>query len=174
MSFERAVTVTDHLKNIVPLMIQYYSGDPKRIQHFMKVYAFARAICEEENIVGDLRDIIEITALVHDIGIKVSEEKYNSASGKYQELEGPQLSDMLLLNIGYDRETVSRVHYLVAHHHTYDDIDALDYQVLVEADFLVNAYDDKLDKESITIVRNKVFKTETGKRYLTDMFNIKE
>lgn len=155
-------------------MVQYYSGDPKRIHHFMKVYAFASAICEEENITGAARDIIEVASLVHDIGIKVSEEKYNSASGKYQELEGPQLSDMLLLNIGYDKNLVSRVHYLVAHHHTYDDIDELDYQVLVEADFLVNAYDDKLDKESITMVRDKVFKTAAGIRYLTDMFNIKD
>lgn len=164
----------DNLKKIVPLMIQYYSGDPRRIHHFMKVYAFAKAICEEEGIVGETEEIIEIAALVHDIGIKISEEKYNSASGKYQELEGPQISDMLLLNIGYDKEIVMRVHYLVAHHHTYDDIDALDYQVLVEADFLVNAFDDRLDKESIMIVRDRVFKTETGKKYLTDMFNLKD
>ena len=81
---------------------------------------------------------------------------------------------MLLLNVGYDRDLVSRVHYLVAHHHTYDDIDAMDYQILVEADFLVNAYDDKLDKESIKIVRERIFKTESGRKYLTDMFNIKD
>ena len=164
----------DNLKNIVPLMIQYYSGDPRRIHHFMKVYAFARAICEEEGITGRMADIIEVSALVHDIGIKISEEKYNSSSGKYQELEGPQISDMLLLNVGYDRDLVSRVHYLVAHHHTYDDIDAIDYQILVEADFLVNAYDDKIDKESIKIVRERIFKTESGRKYLTDMFNIKD
>lgn len=164
----------DNLKNIVPLMIQYYSGDPKRIHHFMKVYSFAKAICEEEGILGETAEIIEVAALVHDIGIKISEEKYSSSSGRYQEMEGPQISDMLLINLGYNRELISRVHYLVAHHHTYDDIDSLDYQVLVEADFLVNAYDDKLDKESITIVRDTVFKTETGKKYLTDMFNIKD
>lgn len=164
----------DNLKNIVPLMIQYYGGDPKRIQHFMKVYAFARAICEEEGITGEIAEIIEVASLVHDIGIKLTDEKYTAAGTASQELEGPQLSDMLLLNIGYDREMVSRVHYLVAHHHTYDDIDAMDYQVLVEADFLVNAFDDRLDKESIKIVRDTVFKTNAGKKYITDMFNIKD
>lgn len=163
----------DNLKNIVPLMIQYFGGDPKRIHHFMKVYAFARAICEEEGISGEIAEIIEVASLVHDIGIKMTDEKYTATSIS-QELEGPQLSDMLLLNIGYDREMVSRVHYLVAHHHTYDDIDAMDYQVLVEADFLVNAFDDRLDKESIKIVRDTVFKTNAGKKYLTDMFNIKD
>ena len=33
---------------------------------------------------------------------------------------------------------IRRVEYLVGHHHTYKDIDGLDYQILVEADFLVN------------------------------------
>lgn len=164
----------DNLKNIVPLMIQFHSGDPKSIHHFMKVYSFAKAICEEEGITGDVEEIIEIASLVLDIGIKISDDKYNQTGGSCQELEGPQLSDMLLLNIGYDREVISRVHYLVAHHHTYDDIDAVDYQVLVEAAFLVNAFDDKLDKESIKIVRDTVFKTKAGKKYLTDMFNIKD
>ncbi|MBE6836387.1 MAG: phosphohydrolase [Ruminococcus sp.] len=164
----------DNLKNIVPLMIQYYSGDPKRIHHFMKVYSFAKAICEEEGITGDVAEIIEVASLVHDIGIKIDGDKYNSPNTNNQELDGPQLSDMLLLNIGYDREVVTRVHYLVAHHRTYDDIDALDYQVLVEAVFLVDAFDEKVDKESIKIVRDTVFKTKAGKKYLTDMFNIKD
>lgn len=39
--------------------------------------------------------------------------------------------------------------YLVGHHHTYKDIDGLDYQILVEADFLVNYFEDGLDKEHI-------------------------
>lgn len=162
----------DNLKNIVPLMIQYYSGEPKVIHHFMKVYSFAKAICEEEGITGDEAEIIEIASLVHNIGIKLDSARETVSSR--QELDGSQLSDMLLLNIGYDREIISRVHYLVEHHTTYDDIDAIDYQVLVEADFLVSAFDDRLDKESIKIVRDTVFKTNTGKKYLTDMFNIKD
>lgn len=164
----------ENLKNIVPLMIQYFGGEPKRIHHFMKVYSFAKAICEEEGISGDVAEIIEVAALVHDIGIKISDDKYNSTNINSQELEGAQLSDMLLINIGYEMEVVSRVHYLVEHQHTYDDIDAVDYQVLVEAIFLVDAFENKLDKESIKIVRDTVFKTDAGKKYLTDMFNIKD
>lgn len=157
----------ENLKNIVPLMIQFNAGDPKSIHHFMKAYSFAKAICEEEGITGDTANIIEIASLVHDIGIKIEDDRD-------AEYEGAHISDMLLINIGYPREVVSRVHYLVEHHKIYDDIDALDYQVLVEATFLVNAFDDKLDKESIKIVRDTVFKTNAGKKYLTDMFNIKD
>ena len=70
-------------------MIDYYAGDPKRIQHFIKVYHFAKLIGEMEHIDPDTQEILEVAALVHDIGIKNSEEKYHSSSGKYQELEGP-------------------------------------------------------------------------------------
>lgn len=54
--------------------------------------------------------------------------------------------------------------YLVGHHHTYKDIDGLDYQILVEADFLVNYFEDGLDKEHIKKSAEKIFKTETGKK----------
>lgn len=54
--------------------------------------------------------------------------------------------------------------YLVGHHHTYKDIDGLDYQILVEADFLVNYFENGLDKEHIKKSAEKIFKTETGKK----------
>ena len=58
--------------------------------------------------------------------------------------------------------------YLVGHHHTYKDIDGLDYQILVEADFLVNYFEDGLDKEHIKKSAEKIFKTETGKKIVND------
>ena len=36
------------------------------------------------------------------------------------------------------RRVTERVAYLIGHHHTYDKIEGMDYQILVEADFLVN------------------------------------
>ena len=53
---------------IITKMIEYYKGDPKRINHFMKVYAFAKIIGEEENIPAETQNILEIAAIVHDIG----------------------------------------------------------------------------------------------------------
>ena len=77
-------------------MIEYYSGDVKRIQHFMKVHSFAKLISEMEQLDKNIIELIEITALVHDIGIKSAEEKYNSNSGKYQEIEGPPIAEKML------------------------------------------------------------------------------
>ncbi|HBC26771.1 MAG TPA: phosphohydrolase, partial [Ruminococcaceae bacterium] len=51
-------------------MIDYYAGDPKRIQHFIKVYHFAKMIGEMERVDARTQEILEVSALVHDIGIK--------------------------------------------------------------------------------------------------------
>lgn len=75
--------------SVINEMISYYKGDVKRINHFLKVYSFSKTIGELEKLDKDTQFILEVAAAMHDIGIKVSEEKYNSSAGKYQELEGP-------------------------------------------------------------------------------------
>ena len=70
-------------------MMKYYTGDPKRIQHFIKVYQFAKMIGELEKLPEEVQYILETAAIVHDIGIKPAEEKYGSCGGKLQEQEGP-------------------------------------------------------------------------------------
>ena len=58
---------------------------------------------------------LETAAYVHDIGIKISEEKYNSSAGKYQEIEGPPIAEEMLTKLGYDKDVIERVSYLVGH-----------------------------------------------------------
>ena len=48
----------------------------------------------------------------------------------------------------------------------------LDYRILIEADFLVNAYEDDMDKEAILTVRNKIFRTRMGTELLNTMFDL--
>ena len=73
------------INKVTTAMIDYYQGQPKRIQHFLKVHAYAKLIGEQEGLDKEILDILEVAALTHDIGIKISEEKYNSSAGKYQE-----------------------------------------------------------------------------------------
>ena len=65
-----------------------------------------------------------------------------------------------------------RVAYLVGHHHTYTNIDGMDYQILVEADFLVNLYEDSVPKAAAQNALDKIFKTQTGKTICKEMFAI--
>lgn len=152
----------NRIDDLIMEMIDYDQGDPKRIQHFLKVFTFARMIGKGEKLDEQTQHIVEIAAVVHDIGIKISEEKYRSSAGKYQELEGPPLAKEMLLKLGYAVEIVERVAWLVGHHHSYGDIRDIDHQILVEADFLVNVYEDQLPEHSIKSVYRKIFKTKTG------------
>lgn len=155
-------------------MIQFYKNDPARIQHFVKVHAFARLMGQEEKLDGETLKTLEAAALVHDIGIKPAEEKYGSCGGKLQEQEGPAAAREMLERLGVEPGRIERVCYLVGHHHTYTEIQGMDYQILVEADFLVNLYEDHLDKKAVLSVLKKIFKTESGKKICREMFGVKE
>ena len=160
------------VNTVLEKMIEFDAGDPKRIQHFVKVYTFASAIGKGEGLSPRQQEILEIAAILHDIGIHASEEKYGSPAGKYQEIEGPALAKAHLKPLGYDEELMDRVAYLIGHHHTYNEVDGIDYRILLEADFLVNSYEDSLSEKSIIAFREKVFETATGKKFLNDMFGL--
>jgi len=153
-------------------MTNYYRGDANRIQHFFKVHALSRLIGHMEGMDEKALFILEAAAYVHDIGIKPAEAKYNSCAGKYQEELGPAEADKMLSELGFERDVTDRVCYLVGHHHTYKNIDGLDYQILVEADFLVNIFEGHEPKEAAEATLKNIFRTETGIRLFRDMYQL--
>ena len=158
---------------VLQAMIEFDHGDAKRIQHFIKVHDFASLIGTLENLPPQQQAILEVAAILHDIGIHPAEAKYNSSAGKYQEIEGPAPAKTILTKLGdYDTAFIDRVCWLIAHHHTYGLHDELDYHILLEADFLVNAFEDELSSEAITNFRDKVFVTASGKQLLNTMFDL--
>ena len=155
---------------LIKTMISYYANDPCRIQHFIKVHDFAGVIGKLEKLGDEEQNILEIAAIVHDIGIKVSEEKYGDTDGKHQELEGPVIARAMLETLDFEDSVIDRVCYLIAHHHTYTDINGLDYQILVEADFLVNLYEDDINRHGIEQAYQQIFRTQTGKEIFNQMY----
>lgn len=153
-------------------MIELYKGDAKRIQHFCKVHSYAKLIAETENVDKNCLFTIEAAALTHDIGIHICEEKYGNCNGKLQEKEGPAIAEKLLGELGFDRKVSERVQYLIAHHHTYGNINEMDYQILVEADFLVNIMEEGSSKEAALKAYQNIFKTSCGKKICREMFGI--
>lgn len=160
----------EKLRKLMLAMIAYNNGDAKRIQHFIKVHALAKLIGEEEKLDAKTLYILEAAALAHDIGIRNSEQKYGSCNGKQQELEGPPEAEKLLQKLGFAPEVTERVCWLIAHHHTYNGITGADYQILVEADFLVNLYEDGVSPEAVKTAYSRIFKTETGKKLCRTMY----
>lgn len=155
---------------VLQAMIDYYRGDARRISHFLKVHSLAKTIGELENLDAGTQEILEIAALTHDIGIKISERRYQSSAGHYQQLEGPPEARELLYSLAVDPAVIERVCWLIAHHHTYHDIHGADYQILVEADFLVNIFEEQMPPASIQSIAEKIFVTKTGKQILKTMY----
>ena len=159
------------IQKLALAMISYDNGDPKRIQHTTKVHAYASLIGIAERLDEETLFILESAALVHDVGIRASEKKYGYQNGKLQEQEGPAVARDLLIKIGgYTEEQIERICWLVAHHHTYHASEDLDYQILIEADFLVNLYEDSESEEAIRAVRKNIFRTGNGLKLLDAMF----
>ena len=150
----------------------YDAGDPRRVQHFIKVYGYCRLLRLSERLDAHTQNMLEAAALLHDIGIHEAERQHGSSAGPYQEQEGPAVARKLLQKVGYAPEKIERICYLVGHHHTYNMIDGLDYQLLVEADFMVNFYEDGTPKENIAKAVERIFKTGSGTKLVKTMFGL--
>ena len=152
--------------DVLAEMVAYHAGDARRVNHLIKVYGFAKTIGESEGLDADTQEILEIAALTHDIGIRNSERKYGNCTGAHQQEEGPPEARALLSSLDASERVIERVCWLIAHHHTYSNIQGMDYQILVEADFLVNAFEDEMDIDAIRTVRERLFRTKTGTKLL--------
>lgn len=163
-----------HLDDLLIKMIEFYEGDPKRIQHFIKVHSFAKLIGAEENLDDTTMFILEAAAYTHDIGIRVAEEKFGKCDGKLQEQEGPIVAQKMLSELGFENYIVERICYLIGNHHTYDNIEGMDYQILVEADFLVNIFEDNIGSHGRKKAYKNIFKTAMGRNIFKSMYGIEE
>lgn len=158
------------IAKLTALAIAYDAGDARRVQHFLKVYAFSRMIGQREGLGGHTQNLLEAAAVLHDIGIHEAERRHGSSAGKWQELEGPAVAAPLLADAGANAEETARVQWLIAHHHTYNAGEDKDFRILLEADFLVNAYEDMLPREVCEAAGSRVFRTETGRSFLSDLY----
>lgn len=157
---------------LIAKAIAFDNGDSRRIHHFLKVYAYADTLGRLEKLPARTLETLQIAAVLHDIGIHAAEKKYGSTSGTYQELEGPKPARVILESLHCPEQIVDRVCFLIAHHHTYHHVDGMDYQILLEADFLVNAYEDNLDKPAIEMFCHNVFRTNSGIQLLRNTYGL--
>ena len=157
-----------YIAEIIEKMIGLSNGNIEDINHFMKVWAYARTIGKMVRLEMRSQYILEAAAVVHDISCHLCREKYGSTGGKYQEQESESLVRTFFAGTDVDAEVIDRVVYLVTHHHSPDAVDGLDYQILIEADYLVNADEMSFSAENIRNFRDRFFRTKTG----TDLLNM--
>lgn len=158
------------IEKVIDSMIVYFEKDRKMINHTLKVFAFAQAIGKLERLSGEEQLTLELAAILHDIGIKISREKYNTSEPCYQEKEGPAVVKKMLEPLGFKENIIKRVSFIVGNHHSYEKIDDIDFQILVEADFLVNLDEGFVPMSDFDYAKQNYFKTESSIKILDSMY----
>lgn len=146
-----------------------YDPDAHNIHHLLSVHQYAVLIAQMEKVDESVLETVELCAYLHDIGIKESRRKHSDSLPVHQMEEGPAVARGLLSHFDVDSDVVERVCFIIAHHHIYDDVDGVDFQILVEADCIVNLMEGFCRKESIPFMRESVFKTQAGLFLLDNM-----
>jgi hypothetical protein len=143
-----------------------YFDDERFSSHTLNVLSHADKLCTGERIEGGFtRSVIELGSIFHDIGIPESQRKYSSIDYTHQEKEGPPVARAIMEEIGIRPDIIERVCYIVAHHHTRQSVDGIDFQIVWEADFLVNIQEGNItipDGEFTAAVAENIV-TDTGR-----------
>ena len=158
------------VSGIMKKMIAFSDGNIHDIDHLIRVWTYSKTIGELEGLDAQTQLVLEVAAITHDIACPLCREKYGNTNGKLQELEGELMVKGFLTDTGMSEEQIKRVAFLVGHHHTFSDIDGIDYQILVEADYIANATENDYNRQNIENFMQKIMKTESGKRILKSIF----
>jgi putative nucleotidyltransferase with HDIG domain len=153
----------DLLRETISLeMKKYFGTDFKRVNHALKVARYAEQILRME---GGNPLVVMGAAYLHDIGIHEAERKYGSNSGRYQEVEGPPIAEEILERLNVPKEMIEEICDIIGHHDSPREEETLNFQILYEADWLVNIEEEgtSKDREKVEKLIMKVFKTVTGK-----------
>jgi hypothetical protein len=150
-------------------MKKYFGTDFKRVHHAIKVAKVAEQILKME---GGNPLVIMGAAYLHDIGIHEAEKKYGSPSGHYQEMEGPAIAKEILERLSVQKEMIDEICDIIGHHHSPREEETLNFQVLYEADWLVNIEEEGVSKErkKVEELIGKVFRTVTGKQLAEKLY----
>jgi len=160
----------NRIAKVTLAMMQKNCGDIRRIEHTLKVFAYAQQLGIAESLDTQTLEVLELTALLHDIGIHVAEKKYGVSSAHHQEVEGPPVAHEILTSLNFKPEVVERICFIISKHHTFTAVDGIDFQLLVEADFLVNSSEDHASDHQIINFAQNIFRTESGLMFLKLLF----
>jgi len=121
---------------VTKILVEYFKNDYRRITHALDVLKYSEKLIE--NIDEYDYDIVISVALLHDVGIKKSEEVLGYNNGNTQEQYGPSIAKELLNNIGLDSDKINKICEIIGNHHSKSRYDYVELKILKEADQMVN------------------------------------
>jgi HD superfamily phosphodiesterase len=130
-------TVMDDCKGrIAKLLVDCFGNDFRRITHALEVLKHAERIMDDAPACD--REIVIAVSLLHDVGIKMSEELFGYNNGVTQEKYGPPVAAELLKSIDFPQEKIIKVSEIIGNHHSPSRYDYVELKILKEADRIVN------------------------------------
>lgn len=150
-------------------MKKYFGTDFKRVQHAINVARYAEQILKME---GGNPLVVMGAAYLHDIGIHEAEKKYGNSSGPHQEMEGPTIAKEILERLGVQKEMIDEICDIIGHHHSPREEETLNFQILYEADWMVNLEEEGnlKDRKELEELIEKAFRTVTGKHLAEERY----
>lgn len=161
-----------NIAEIMKKMIDFSDSNIHDIDHFIRVWTYAKTIGELESLDAETQYILEVSAITHGIACPLCREKYGSTNGKHQETEGAPMVRDFLRDTGLTDAQIDRVAFLVGHHHTFTDVCGKDYQILLEADYIANASENGYERRSVENFIHKIMRTESGKALAKAVFRV--
>jgi len=153
------------------LMKEHFNNGEWYVNHALQVTAFAETIMHNEQMESPFtQQVITLAGIFHDVGIPAAIEKHGSGAGPLQEKEGEPLARALMTALSIRPDILERVCYIVAHHHTLSAVDGPDFQVIWEADALVNipnSWGKRAYEHTLPELIELTFRTRTGTELIT-------
>ena len=147
-------------------MMEYFRGRPDQVQHFLKVYEFAKMIGRREKLDETAMAALTTAAILSSLG---DESRWEVDQGNKREdgkAEKAGEAEVILRNLDYDDLVIDRALFLIDHCGPSREVDGSDHQILQEAIWLVKLYEDKSGKETAERVRREVFRSPSAIRFL--------
>jgi len=130
---------------LVAQLVAFFGDDVRRITHALDVLHEAEKLLEASCDECD-RELVIASALLHDVGIKPSEEELGYNDGKTQEEYGPPVARTLLESINFPLEKLDIVCRIVGNHHSPSRYPYPELELLKKADRVVNQRDTSAGK----------------------------
>ncbi len=88
--------------------------------------------------------VVVAAAVLHDIGIKEAERKYNSSAAEHQETEGPPVAASILKALDYPDDFIAEIYDIIRHHHHPEKSETENFKILYDAGLLTNTAEKRL------------------------------
>ncbi len=169
---QRVEQENSHRERISLEMKKYFGKDLKRIHHALKVARYAEQIMKIE---GGNPLVILGAAYLHDIGAHRVDTKHKEGEGDYyrhQEVEGVPIAREILERLDIKEEDREKICDMIGHHHHPREEETLNFQILYEADWLVNMEEKGLsqDRKEVQAIIEKYFRTEAGRQLAEKLY----